>query len=298
MGTKFLRLLIIVGILAGTFSLGKLLYPHSVGADVFQIVATERTLPLDFLNLQAQAGGKRLVTLNGNVLHTEISRSAKKPTELLDDIEKKLDYNGKYQSTGTTQIADLMLPLSRPFRVKAKHWQMLGQLFDGTSKAPMELLQKIATDQDLGRDAAGGFVVLAFNSPTATETVVWTIRFDEQFNPLRFAGSPEQDVKGWDIPQIERFPGSRRTLSLTEDSDVSKAHVVAYDGHGTIDDHISHYALQCQIAGMKEVYRNIVSENEALLQFNGNGKEFAIFFTRSSQDQYSILDMIQMRKTS
>jgi hypothetical protein len=191
---------------------------------------------------------------------------------------------------------DLTYAFRRPFRYEGEGWGLFGRLTAGPLEPFETILNPLVAGKGLGPSGAGAFAVLALRAPGQFETDVWTIRFDEDFDPLAFVGPREGDVDGEDIPGIERYPGSRRIMRISESSVAGVSHGVAYAGGGTIDQHLRHFHAVFRRMGLRPS-RPLGGSNGVVMRYSGNGLEVSAFIEGSGGPSAEIVDLIQVRNT-
>lgn len=299
MNSLLARSSMIAVVLATFFALGQWLRPQPAEADVVQRFGMQLASLADFLALDARPGGQRLIRINGQVMYSELSSSSRTPAEILDELEARaqIEYAALDLEPTTEAIREgreLTYLFRRPFRTQGDGWGAFGRLTAGPLTSAASLIGPLASGGGLGESAAGGFVVLALREAEAEESDVWTLRFERGFDPLAFAVPTDRDVPGDDLPGIERFPGSRRALRLTESASTGVTHVVAYEGAGSVDGHAHHYASALVAAGLR-LTNTSRRDARALLQFSGAGVLVDVFLSRADGSGAPVLDLIQMR---
>jgi len=299
--SKLLRALVIGSILVGGFWVGEWLRPNRAEADVYLRVEIQVSSLLDFLRLDGRLGGKRLLEVNGNRLYSQLSTSSQTPQEILDTLDARagLEYAAMEIPVDREALEnglDLTFHFRRPFRYEGEGWGVFGRLTAGPLEPLDSILGPLAKGRGLGPSGAGGFVLLALRAPEQRETDVWTIRFDERFDPLAFAGPRDADVAGGDIPGIQRFPGSRRIMRLSESSVAGVTHGVAYAGGGSIGQHLRHFDGVFRRMGLRPG-PPVGGPDGTLTRYLGKGLEVSVFIDGSAGFSSEIIDLIQVRNT-
>jgi hypothetical protein len=140
--------------------------------------------------------------------------------------------------------------------------------------------------------------VLALEREPGRASDVWTLHFDTTFNPLGLVGLAGGDAPGIDLPGMARYPGSRRLFSLAELSQAAEAHVLVYEGGGSVGDHLQYYEALFQQLGLRALRGVAAAEREpgrAVRAYSGKGQEITLFITAEATRPGRVLDVIEAR---
>jgi hypothetical protein len=274
--------------------------PEPAEASVFsRIFGISPEVPA-YLGQGATDSGPRRVELNGQTLTYAISTTQ-------DDIDTVLDYYGRrFEVDGPAVIDPEMLKdavgpemarwrevlpwaeeryRQRYFRFDGANWGCLG-LFDRHWEPGADGLQQFGQameafgeSRDLG-DLGIGKVVLAFAE--GRRTTVFRLWLENGLDLDLLLAPPGQDALGEDPPDVPRYPGDRRLLSLRSDGLASRDQLVMYEGGGTIGGNALFFRARMAALGWQRYLprgRAAGQLEENPLFFFRNGRECMIAFT-------------------
>jgi hypothetical protein len=238
-------------------------------------------------------GGNRVFLVNGNRMLAQRSRTASDPRSVLDRVLYELEADDARRAEAG-ELQDLV-GFDRPFRKDGESWGIVGRLAGpGPVIGEEGVLTHLAAGEGLGPAARGGFVVFATARGPRGGSDLWTLRFDEDFDPMRFVAHPEDDVDGGDLPGIERFPGTRRVMSFSELSSFGNRHAVAYEGRGSTRARERHFTDSLAAEGYALANRKS-EPGFSMLEFSGPGGDLTVFCIRPAPSHPDAIDLIQIQ---
>ena len=223
-----------------------------------------RPLPMDsddvseIATRHATFTSERYLVVNGQVIRAELGRTDLGPREYIDRVQR--DWEARYgQSLDLGPLAETEAlfeaqseqMLRRPFRRDGPGWSTYGKLFGGRIDGGKPFLASLIETGALGEGAAGGAMVSAYEDGDGGSDV-WLMHLDEDFKPSEYLGLKDSDRGPGDIPEIQRYPGTRRGLTVSEYSEMAETHSLTYVGPGSIESHADHYEQQLQPLGMMQ----------------------------------------------
>lgn len=292
---KAVRLLAVAGILAGTFWVGEAFLARRADAEVYQFIRERAASLLDFDWLDGFPGPRYDIALNGTRNTLDVSSSRLLPTEILDALEARAEAqlrSLRLPEDGTAVDYEVAAILRRPFRLDGPGWGVFARLFGGTGVTPMPWLENLKEGRGPGAGATGGFIVLARRDQGASRTAVWTIRFDENFNPLELVPKGDGDAPGVDVPEVRRYPGTRRTVSMVATERGRQSGMFSYEGRGSIADHARHFAAEFRWAGFQQLASDATEDGGIILQFRRGAVEASVFVGAPADDEGDVIDLI------
>ena len=268
-------------------------------ADISRALGESTSMLLQHLERHTRPGQERYLVMNGEVVRARLGQTPLRPRELNDRLEAQalgiLDNLPPIDpNTPEGRRAEVGRALKTPVRFDADGWGAFVQLFGGHPGELGGVLQHLAYSGRLGPEAAGGFVSIATRDQKSRVTDVWVLDLDAEFSPFGFVGMAPGDVDGDDYPGVGRYPGSTRTMTLSEYSVTGDVHVVAYSGSGTPAAHAAHYRRAFVGLGMVEAPSSRNATQEQLLRFSDGNRNAAVFVQRSDSGDRTVLDVIQV----
>jgi len=228
---------------------------NNAEAKVFErIISYTRSIP-GYLFDDKNTSEPRKVIVNGSTSYITLGKSK-------DDISKILDFyaeqfppqpvkkieagilkkiGDKELKTCAIQINKLLdcLRSSQHFRVERNDFGLLGALefhdpdmILGDEKI-LKAFEKVAETGEFGKIGTGR-IVIALKNSDKTDTRIINMWTDRDFNLHNFIPDDNGDVGGKDIPNVPRYPGSKRILSIEQENTLSIDSLVTYEGGGGV----------------------------------------------------------------
>ena len=277
------------------------LLPLTAAADVYQEQGAKAMGGLmGLLSSATQPGKDRYLVMNGTVLTARLGSTSLTPDALADKLAAA--YDRAAQATVLPEPVSVeeqfqlarSRALRRPFMHKAGDWAAFGRFFGG-DVTDLASVPELSLSGKLGED--GGFLAMAMRGEGADTTNVWIMDFDRDFEPLKFLGleKSDGDVAGADIPGFERFPGSKRAMTLSEFSDAATVHTLTYRGPGSVQAHVAHYERVLKSLGLEGPPPTWRGNDEGMLHYGSDTRQVSVFVSRAVSGN-GILDVIQVRK--
>ncbi len=266
-------------------------------ADISRDLGESTGFLLDYLEGRVPMGGERTIVVNGQVLRARLGETSLRPDALFDRLERRalaLLEARPLPAGDDAEVAQARVEraLRRPQRFSAEGWGAFVQLFGGHPGDLGGLLPAFAESGEVG--TPGGFIAVALRPDRARTTDVWLMELDADFSPEEYIGTGEGDVGPGDFPGVARFPGSQRTMTLSELGGSSEVHLVAYEGGGTVEAHLAHYQKIFRSMGMSEAPVTRRGRHEAMARFADDSREVTVFVQRTDSPDRSVIDLIQV----
>ena len=285
---RTIKIVSVIAIVALTLVIGESLGPKPVNAKVYQVIYHAAQSGADVLELGGRPGGQREFVVNGQRFLGEISQTRKTPKEIIQKLTDQSRNTGFDTEDQASLFEDLdlsgalkaILNMSRPFKLEGSNWGVFGQMYVSSSTGALK--------QD-------GYIVFAHGAQSDGKTDVWTMNFPAGFNPFKVLPDLKGDSPGAEVDGIERYPGSRRVYTLSERSAISNAHIVAYAGYGSVQQHTIHYRNTLLRAGLREKTQLSGRSGNTIMRFEGKNKELDISISQASGSSNIVLDVIQAR---
>ena len=121
----------------------------------------------------ATFGSDRYLVVNGTVMRTKLGQTDLPARALIDRVERdwEVAHGRNYAAAEDFERAvgtqDIELEFRRPFRFDAAGWSMLGKIFGGEPDPSKPFLESFMMTGALGENAAGGSMLVAFESGDA-----------------------------------------------------------------------------------------------------------------------------------
>jgi hypothetical protein len=250
-------------------------------ADVFTYRDEQLGALAVYLRQSRAEAGERTLVVNGTT-HRLVTAFVPRPatrvaSELLESAQRR-------HAAGADAADELQKFLTRPELVEGDGWYAVVRLPDlivhyrGGEQAQAAANGSLAFVIDSGGKASS---LYSFDDLTP-EAAVRTITG-------RFA---DRDVPGEDSGVVDRFPGTKRRLSLTEHLSGTTHHTVAYVGAGGSAEHCAHYGERLSAAG-HELMRNTSRPGQALVQSRDARRMVTVFCRESTPGR--VIDILQVR---
>lgn len=264
-----------------------------------------RPLPIDHDDVaeiatrHAAFGSERYLVVNGQVIHAQLGRTDLSARGYIDRVQR--DWEARYgQSLELGPLAENEAlfeaqseqMLRRPFRKDGPNWSTYGKLFGGQIDGGKPFLAALVETGALGEGAAGGAMVSAYDDGDGGADV-WIMHLDQDFKPSEYFGLKDLDRGPGDIPEIQRYPGTRRGLTISEYSEMAETHSLTYVGSGSIEAHADHYEQQIQPLGMMQA-PTTRRTGEILLRFADQKRDLAVFIREGGPNPGDITNIIQI----
>lgn len=307
--------------------------PSFALADVYQdrqLTQNEAFSLTRLLGHSVTPGGSRQITINGNPLlvkrHALPGRD--KGTAILDGIEagyeSSFDHSSlplldpdlsrpdrsegiaaRYDSLDSlvvtqapteavTSEADRMVAeeraaivaqLERPFRYRAGIWDIYARIPVAALKPDSVLV---------GLPASDGFIYMAELSPDKSQGY-WEIRFGDNFHLGAILSDHKGDAPGYD-PPLERFPGTRRTLTYEEQANNWISSSWSFEGRGRVAEQSEHYVRQYEQMGFVRKAIGANDDKEVMVQMARGSEQAVVYVVNTGQGQRPVQVTIQQSR--
>ena len=274
---------------------------NSVEAKVFErLTFYTRSMP-QYLFDDRTTSEPRKALVNGNTSYFTVGKSR-------DDIAKILNFYAKryppkpvgkidddiLKKVSDRQLKQCMIKMnalfecmseSQHFRMERDHFGFFGaiefhdsDLTLGSEKF-VEEYENAMTTGEFGKIGTGR-IVIALKNPSTKDTRIINMWTDRDFNLKNFLQDSNGDVGGKDIPDIPRYPGSRRLLAIEQENTLTYDTLVSYEGGGGVVGNILFYHSRMEDAGWKtdQTFEKVISEQsmENFMFYTRNGRECTI----------------------
>ena len=271
--------------------------PQNVRAEIYREVRTLASGVAQAIADRIDPKPDRYFVMNGNVIRAQLGSTDLLPHEFTASVQNGFPGSPAdmtfLNANAEEALSRLSSTLRAPRRFDGAGWSALVQIFGGVPGAVEDASATFRRTGALGPEAAGGFLLLATRTERAPATDVWLLHFDEDFRPLEYTVEGDREAAGGDIPGVERYPGSRRTLTLSEISPTGRVHNVTYLGGGSVDDHVRHYRDVFTRMGLHEAPSTTHREG-VVLRFRDAEREATVFVARAPVSGDGVQDLIQI----
>lgn len=270
----------------------------SVEAKVFErLIAYTRAMP-EYLFDEKAFSEPRKVRVNGNTTYLRVGRSRDDISKILDFYEKQYpaqpvdkteaavlkkvnDKNLRKYFHTLNAVLECMRSKQR-FRMERDGFGFLGTIEfrdSGLRVGSEAFIKKYETMFETGEFGKMGIgrMVIAQKDPNREGTRIVNIWTGKDFNIKNFLPDSHGDVGGEDIPDIPRYPGSRRVFSTQQENLQTLDCLVVYEGGGGVVGHILFYHARMNSSGWKTdpAFEKVVNKKQ--------GKNF-MFYTRKGRE--------------
>ena len=306
---KIVRVLIACTICVAIIWFGVAFGPgeNSAEAKVFErIISYTRSIP-GYLFDEQNTSEPRKVIVNGSTSYITLGKSK-------DDISKILDFyvkqfppqpvkkiepgiikkiGDKELRTCAIQINKLLdcLRSSQHFRVERDDFGLLGVLefhdrdmMLGDEKI-LKAFEKMAETGKFGAIGTGR-IVIALKNPGTQDTRIINMWTDRDFNLNNFFPDTNGDMAGKDIPDVPRYPGSRRIFSIEQENTLSMDSLVSYEGGGGVVGTILFYHSRMKEWNTDPIFEKVMEEQSMknIMFYTRKGRECTI---QILEDEYT-----------
>lgn len=306
---RLVKVLIILAISLTVIWFGRIYGPgeNNAEAKVFEsILSYTRSIP-GYLFDDRNTSEPRKVIVNGSTSYITLGKSK-------DDISKILDFyvkqfppqpvkkieagilkkiGDKKLKTCAIQINKLLdcLRSNQHFRVERDDFGLLGVLefYDpdmmlGDEKI-LKAFEKVAETGKIGTIGTGR-IIIALKNPTTKDTRIINIWTDKDFNLHNFIPDDNGDVGGKDIPNVPRYPGSKRILSIEQENTLSMDSLVSYEGGGGVVGTILFYHSRMKGWNTDPIFEKVMEEQSMknTMFYTRKGRECTI---QILEDEYT-----------
>jgi hypothetical protein len=280
---------------------------NNAEAKVFErIISYTRSIP-GYLFDEQNTSEPRKIIVNGSKTYITLGKSK-------DDISKILDFyvkqyppqpvkkieagilkkiGNKELKTGAIQINKLLdcLRSGQHFREERDDFGLLGilefhdrDMMLGDEKV-INAFEKMAKTGEFGKIGTGR-IVIALKSPGTKDTRIINIWTDRDFNLNNFSPDTNGDMAGKDIPDVPRYPGSRRIFSIEQENTLSMDRLVSYEGGGGVVGTILFYHSRMKGWKTDPTFEKVISEQsmENFMFYTRKGRECTIYV---QEDEYT-----------
>jgi len=216
------------------------------------------------------------------------------PTELFDRVVQRSEASvPDAASPELDYAAGLSGAIERGHRRDGSGWSVLVRLPDRVRDVASLAEGRAPAAPAEGPDR-DGFIAVAVEDSDAGRTDVLVTHLQRESPLLQLFGVDGAEVAGPDIEGLPRYPGSRRSLAFSEPLGPSAVHQVAYEGPGSVSDHLRHYREALRSAGLREQPGAASHADGAQLRFAGPDREVSVY-VQPHPDGRRTLDLIQLR---
>ena len=309
LSSRPVKVLIILIISLAVIWFGQIYGPgeNNAEAKVFErIISYTRSIP-GYLFDDQNTSEPRKIIVNGSTSYITLGKSK-------DDISKILDFyvkqfppqpvkkieagilkkiGDKELKTCAIQINKLLdcLRSNQHFRVERDGFGLLGALefhdpdmMLGDEKI-FKAFEKVAETGEFGKIGTGRIVIALKNSDKMDTRIInmWT---DRDFNLHNFIPDANGDVGGKDIPDVPRYPGSRRILSIEQENTLSMDSLVSYEGGGGVVGTILFYHSRMKEWKTDPIFEKVMEEQSMknTMFYTRKGRECTI---QILEDEYT-----------
>jgi len=256
-------------------------------ADVFKLEA----LTNDFAAAASVIDPSRLhtkepyyIVLNGAELKVTETRSNRDPQQIVSRVlngrEAKLA--SLAESVNQTGSSEFLKELSMPFAMRGENWASL-------------IMVNFAEAAVSSRPDPQVSATFAMDQKNNGESIVWDIEGTSASDFIDAVLDDGNDAPGEDIPNVGRYPGSKRsfTLAILQDR---ISYLVSYQGTGQSIDRANYYEQRFKDIGLTTDHSSgkSINDRETLVYMSDSEREVSIFV--SSNDRLEARDIIQIRE--
>ena len=151
-----------------------------------------------------------------------------------------------------------------------------------------ERLERFRDTGRLGDLGVGKVIFVRGTGPD--RSLVIAVWLDEDFSVRSLSAPPGEDLPGSDEPDVPRYPGAVRLLSLKEKGEAWRSHTLVYESPDDLTAQFLHYRSQMKAMGWEEAAPMDEAVREALrgervraLFFTKKGKECAITLQENAE---------------
>jgi len=303
------KVLIILAIGLAVIWFGQIYGPgeNNAEAKVFErIISYTRSIP-GYLFDDQNTSEPRKIIVNGSTSYMTLGKSK-------DDISKILDFyvkqfppqpvkkiepgiikkiGNKELKTCAIQINKLLdcLRSSQHFRVERDDFGLLGVLefhdpdmMLGDEKI-LRTFEKVAETGKFGAIGTGR-IVIALKNPGTQDTRIINMWTDRDFDLNNFFPDTNGDMAGKDIPDVPRYPGSRRIFSVEQENTLSMDSLVSYEGGGGVVGTILFYHSRMKEWNTDPIFEKVMEEQsmQNTMFYTRKGRECTI---QIMEDEYT-----------
>ena len=282
---------------------------NNVEAKVFErLISYTKAMP-EYLFDDKATAKPRKVLVNGNTTYLTIGRSKDDISNILDfyakqykpqpvekadeEILKKInDKNLKKYMQTINMVLDCMRTNQR-FRMEREDFGFWGAIefrdpdLEVGSEEFVREYEKAIDTGEFGKIGTGRIVIAQKDHGKQDTRIInmWTGR---DFNLNNFLPDAKGDMGGKDIPDVPRYPGSRRIFSTEQENILTIYTLVAYEGGGGIVGNILFYHSRMEDAGWKTdpTFEKVMGEQsrENFMFYTRKGRECTI---QIQEDEYT-----------
>lgn len=275
------RLLLIGLVWLGLLWLGVAFAPRPGSADVY---ASRWADPAPDLPRRPRAEGeprRHQWSINGQAVQAEQRRVALSVRRALDRVAAEL---------AADPAADPVFALQR---AEGANWGVLMQWRNPQRRALLDWLPGLLNVADPGGAYAGAVVVLALADEGGTQ--LWTLDFADSFDPRAWLTPADRDAPGFDLPDLPRFPGSRRRFALADRSAAGQAAMVAYATDAPRSARLAHYTAALIRLGATPLTPAGAEAAGGPRGFRHAGSEYSLWCQDDPTAPGRGLDLLQLR---
>jgi len=309
LSSRSVKVLIILMISLAVIWFGQIYGPgdNNAEAKVFErIISYTRSIP-GYLFDDKNTSEPRKIIINGSTTFITLGKSK-------DDISKILDFyvkqfppqpvkkieagilkkiGNKELKASATQINKLLdcVRSSQHFREERDDFGLLGilefhdpDMMLGDEKV-IKAFGKMAETGKLGTIGTGRMVI-ALKNPDTKDTRIINIWTDRDFNLNNFFPDANGDMAGKDIPDVPRYPGSRRIFSIEQENTLSMDSLVSYEGGGGVVGTILFYHSRMKGWKTDPTFEKVMEEQSMknMMFYTRKGRECTI---QILEDEYT-----------
>jgi len=122
-----------------------------------------------------------------------------------------------------------------------------------------------------------GTVVLGMEDGRTSD--LWTLDLPASFDFLDLFGDGAGDAPGFELPDIPRYPGSRRELSMEMPGPSGPTRLLAFTVRGQLQDRRRYYRDVLDAAGIRLERELVADDGAVVMDLEGKGKRYAVYLS-------------------
>ncbi|MDS4068687.1 MAG: hypothetical protein RKO24_03615 [Candidatus Competibacter sp.] len=275
------RLLLIGLVWLGLLWLGMAFAPRPGSADVYVSRWADPTPALPRLPRAEGEPRRHRWWINGQAVQAERRRVALSVRQALDGVAAEM---------AADPPTDPVFALQR---AEGANWGVLMQWRNPQRRDLLGWLPGLLKVAPGGDAYAGAVVVLALEDDGGTQ--LWTLDFDQTFDPRAWIAPADRDAPGFDLPDLPRFPGSLRRFALADRSAAGQAAMVAYASDAPRSARLAHYTAALTRLGATPLTPAGAEAAGGPRLFRHAGGEYSLWCQDDPTAPGRGLDLLQLR---
>ena len=309
LSSRLVKCLSILTISLAVIWFGRIYGPgeNNAEAKVFEsILSYTRSIP-GYLFDDRNTSEPRKIIVNGSTSYITLGKSKDDISKILDfyvkqfppqpvkkieaDIIKKIgDKELKKCAVQINKLIDC-LRSDQHFRVERDDFGLLGilefhdpDMMLGDEKI-LKAFEKVAKTGKFGTIGTGR-IVIAMKNPNTQDTRIINMWTDRDFDLNNFFPDTNGDTAGKDIPDVPRYPGSRRIFSIEQENTLSMDSLVSYEGGGGVVGTILFYHSRMKEWNTDPIFEKVMEEQSMknTMFYTRKGRECTI---QILEDEYT-----------